>query len=424
MGAVTAGVGQGAAASVARALARAREHADLGAFWALDEEAAVRQAEALDARPRVRPAPPLLGATVAVKDLFDVAGLPTTAGLPGERAPAPGDAGLVQRLREAGAIPLGKAAMDPLGLTTGGQAPGFPPCRNPLDAALSPGGSSSGSAVAVAAGIADLGLGSDTAGSVRIPAAYCGIAALKPALGRLRRGGMTEVMGQWDVPGVLAPTIEEAIACFEVISGRPAPPRGNTRLRIGVLTDLLAESEPEVAAACRRAVAGLGRGFRVEDVELGWGGKGYGLILACEFEAIWGERVDRDPERFPELARSMVASARAAGRAGFAAVSESVGRERDRIRRRLGGFDAFICPTVPIPAPDAGDESVAVSSRFTRIFSALGWPAASIPAGSAGGRPVGIQVAALPSRFGALLDVARKLDRENPRGPGRNPPAA
>ena len=401
--------GGSAVQAVEAALARAREGADLGAFWAMDEDGALGQAVDLDRRPPHHELQ-LAGTTVAVKDLFDLAGLATTAGLAGEQATAGTDAGLVRRLRSAGAVPIGKTAMDPLGLTTGGQAAGFPACLNPVDASLSPGGSSSGSAVAVAAGITAAGLGTDTAGSLRIPAAYCGIVALKPALGRLRRSGMVEVMGRWDLPGVMAPTVPACISVFEVLSGRPWQRPVSAPLRIGLLSDLLAGSDSGVRACCEQAAARLGTDFKLEPVELNWDAKGFGLVLACEFEALWGERVDRDPERFPELAAEMVRSARKAGPAGFAAVSSALIGERDRVERRLGGFDAFLSPTVPVPAPDREQESVAESTRFTRIFSALGWPALSLPAGEAGGRPIGIQVSALPSRFDEMLEVAVELE--------------
>ena len=394
---------------VEAALAHACESVDLGAFWGMDEEGALGQAADLDRLPGGHELP-LAGTTVAVKDLFDLAGVPTTAGLAGERAAADTDAGLVRRLRSAGAVPIGKTAMDPLGLTTGGQAAGFPTCFNPVDSSLSPGGSSSGSAVAVAAGITSAGLGTDTAGSLRIPAAYCGIVALKPALGRLRRSGMVEVMGRWDLPGAMAPTVPACISVFEVLSGRPRQRPGRGHLRIGLLSDLFAGSDPEVRACCEQAAWRLGADFKLEPVELGWDAKGFGLVLACEFEALWGERVDHDPERFPGLAAEMVSSARKAGPAGFAAVSSALAGERDRVGRRLGGFDAFLSPTVPVPAPDREQESVAVSTRFTRIFSALGWPALSLPAGEARGRPIGIQVSALPSRFDEMLEVAVELE--------------
>ena len=136
MAEAASGRGGGAVSTVGGALACAEERDELGAFWAMDAEGALRQATELDRA--ADGGGPLAGIPVAVKDLFDLAGLPTTAGLPGSWPRADADAGLVRRLRSAGAVPIGKTAMDPLGLTTGGQAPGFPPCRNPIDSGLSP----------------------------------------------------------------------------------------------------------------------------------------------------------------------------------------------------------------------------------------------------------------------------------------------
>ena len=211
--------------TVAAALARAEDAGDLGAFWRLDREGATRQAE------RVQRAAddglPLAGTPVAVKDLLDVKGLPTTAGVRGDHPAARADAEAVRRLRIAGAVPIGKTAMDPLGCTTGGQAPGFPPCVNPVDERLSPGGSSSGSAVAVAAGVVPLAIGTDTAGSIRVPAAYTGVVGFKPARTAVPRRGCVRVMPGFDAIGVLARSVSECVAGYGALAAgkRAARPR-------------------------------------------------------------------------------------------------------------------------------------------------------------------------------------------------------
>src|SRR5205085_11651682 len=122
------------------------------------------------------------------------------------------DAAAVRLLETAGAVAIGKTAMDPLGWSTHGQAEGFPPCRNPIDPRLSPGGSSSGSAVAVAAGIVPLGLGTDTAGSLRIPAAFCGIVALKPASDQVPAEGCLPLAPSFDTIGVLGRSVRDCAA--------------------------------------------------------------------------------------------------------------------------------------------------------------------------------------------------------------------
>jgi aspartyl-tRNA(Asn)/glutamyl-tRNA(Gln) amidotransferase subunit A len=396
---------------VERALAAAEARTELGAFWALDSERARRAAGELDAGGRRGP---LAGLPVAVKDLYDVARMPTTAGLGGSVAPARADAELVRRLRAAGAVPIGKTAMDPLGASTGGQAPGFPDCLNPLDPALSPGGSSSGSAVAVAAGIVPLALGSDTAGSTRVPAAYCGIVGLKPALGRLPRRGMVPAMPSFDAPGLLARSVADCVDALAALSARGARPSPRGQLTVSLLADLVEASEPSVARACREASALLAaeRGIELREERLEWRAGGFGKALAFELAETWGERVDADPARFTELIRGTVDFGRRTGRDEYENALARITSARRGLVRRFAGVDAFLCPTTPVPTPDRDAETVAVSTSFTRLFNALNWHALSLPAGRDGaGRPIAVQVAAPPPRLGAALAVARRLER-------------
>ena len=408
--------------AVEDALRRATTARDLGAFWRLDREGAMTRSETV--RRASAEGVPLAGMPVAVKDLLDVRGLPTTAGLPGEHPPAAADAEAVRRLRAAGAVPIGKTSMDPLACTTGGQAPSFPPCLNPVDAGLSPGGSSSGSAVAVAAGIVPLAIGTDTAGSIRVPAAYTGIVGFKPAHRAVPRRGCVPVMPGFDTVGVLATGVPGCVAGYRALASRirrdgtdagggAASLRTDAATRrVGVLSDLFRESNVEVAAACRGILSALERSdVKLEPVELGWRAQGLGVVLAWELASVWGERVDAEPERFTPLIRDTVAFGRSRGAEGYAEAMSGIVRARARLRRRVAGLDAVVCPTVPIPAPDRDRESTSVSTRFTRIFSALGWPAFSIPAGSDGeGRPIGIQVAAPESRTEKLIAVAALVE--------------
>lgn len=404
------------------ALERAREKEDLGAFWHLDPAGAEAQSERL--RAAVAGPPPLAGVPVGVKDLLDVRGLPTTGGLAGERPQATRDAEAVRRLRAAGGVPIGKTAMDPLGATTGGQAPGFPACVNPVDPRFSPGGSSSGSAVAVAAGIVPLAIGTDTAGSIRVPAAYTGVVGFKPAHRAIPKGGCMPAMPGFDTIGVLATSVEDCLAGYRALAGRRAAAEsaeaGEAReLRVGVASDLLEEADGIVASVCGSAIEDLERsGSDVERLELGWRGQGLGVALAWELASTWGERVEADPEGFPAVIRDTVEFGRSRGAEGHRDAIAGIARARERLRRRVVGLTALVCPTVPIPAPDRDRESTPVSTRFTRIFNALGWPAFSIPAGADGdGRPIGIQVAGPPTRTADVIAVARRIDelRERPR---------
>lgn len=405
---------------VESALDAAEAREELGAFWALDRERALSAAAELDREARGRRGP-LAGVPVAVKDLYDVAGMPTTAGLGGSIPPARADAELVRRLRAAGAVPIGKTAMDPLGASTGGQAPGFPDCVNPVDPALSPGGSSSGSAVAVAAGIVPLALGSDTAGSTRVPAAYCAIVGLRPALGWLPRRGMAPAMPSFDAPGLLARSVEDCVDALAALSARGTAPARRGRLTVALLADLVEASDPSVARACREASERLGRqrGMGLREERLDWRAGGLGKALAFELAETWGERVDAEPSRFTALIRDTVEFGRGCGREEYRRSLARLTEGRRTLARRFAGVDAVLCPTVPVPAPDRDAEHVGVSTSFTRLFNALNWHAVSLPAGrDDDGRPIAVQVAAPPPRLAAMLAVARALELAVAEGRG------
>jgi Asp-tRNA(Asn)/Glu-tRNA(Gln) amidotransferase A subunit family amidase len=405
---------------VERALDAAEAREELGAFWALDRERALRAAAEHDGEAPGRRGP-LAGVPVAVKDLYDVTGMPTTAGLSGSVPPARADAELVRRLRAAGGVPIGKTAMDPLGASTGGQAPGFPDCLNPLDPALSPGGSSSGSAVAVAAGIVPLAVGSDTAGSTRVPAAYCAIVGLRPALGWLPRRGMVRSMPSFDAPGLLARSVEDCIDALAALSKRGSASAPRARLTVALLVDLVDESDAGVARACREAGALLAGqdGVELREERLDWRAEGFGKALAFELAETWGERVDADPSRFTELIRGTVGFGRKTGRDEYDRALARLSAVRRGVARRVAGVDAVLCPTVPVPAPDRDAESVGVSTSSTRLFNALNWHAVSLPAGrDDAGRPIAVQVAAPPPRLAAMLAVARALELAVAEGRG------
>lgn len=400
--------GGGATDAVRQALDLARERADLGAFWSLADERALARAEELA---RSGQTSLLIGSPLAVKDNFDLAGLPTTGGLPGEHPPASRDAEAVGRLEAAGAIAIGKTALDPLAWTTHGQAEGFPPCVNPRGAPLSPGGSSSGSAVAVAAGIVPVALGSDTAGSVRIPAAYCGVVGVKLAPDPGLQRGCLPLAPSFDCAGVLGGSISTCrTACAALLGASLDEPGANHR-RVGVLTDLLEDSDREVARVCERAIRWLERaGLEIEAVRLEWRAPEFGLLLAAELVTAWGAAAAAEPERFPRDILAAIARARKIDPARVRAVRAELERARSELASRLARFSALLSPTVPTPVPIVDAESVATSTRFTRIFSALGWPALSVPAGTdSESRPVGVHLTA-PRGLASMLAVGAMIE--------------
>lgn len=400
------------------ALATAHARATLGAFWSLAEERARAQAVMLDAQLAGSSTPALAGVAVAVKDNFDLAGLPTTGGLAGAHPAARSDATAVRLVEQAGAIAIGKTAMDPLAWSTHGQAPGFPPCLNPLDSRLSPGGSSAGSAVAVAAGIVPLGLGTDTAGSVRIPAAFCGIVGLKPATGEISPAGCLPLAPSFDAVGVLGPSVRACAIAHEVLARAPLRAAEGESPAVGILTDLFEAADPAVFTVCEGMVRRLEQGgVQVEEARLDWWAPGFGLLLAVEFAASWGQRAAAEPERFPSEILSAIERAQTIAPARHDEVRAELMAARSALRRRLARFAAVLSPTVPVPVPTVEEEDVATSTRFTRIFSALGWPALSVPCGSdTAGRPVGMQIASARD-LSAAVDVAMRVERLAQEGP-------
>ena len=398
----------------------------LGAFVAVlaDEaraEAAARDAEAAAGRVRG----PLHGRPVAVKDLIDVAGVVTGAGSPklaGNRAER--DAPVVGRLREAGMVVLGKTRTHEFayGVLTPGTV-------NPWDPERIAGGSSGGSGAAVAAGLVDFAVGSDTAGSIRIPAACCGVVGVKPTYGAVPTGGVVPLSWSNDHVGPIAGSVADAGLLLEVLSGTPAgagaaPP---APLRLGRLVgDELAMVDPavtEVVDRCCRELAGAGA--RVDEVELPLRtarsavatmvlpelAAAHAALLADTGEQGYGERILKAIRRGQQaLAVEYVAGVRYRDR--FAALVEGL----------LADRDALVLPTIPVVAPRTGSKvlelgdgrQMGVQEALTALpgaFNCSGSPVVSLPVGLAGGLPVGLS---LVGRIGAdreLLAVAGAVEQ-------------
>jgi Asp-tRNA(Asn)/Glu-tRNA(Gln) amidotransferase A subunit family amidase len=386
----------------------------LGCFWALDEERALGDAARMDELVARGGDPgPLAGVPVVVKDCFHVEGLPTTGGVAVERPPAArGDAEIVAVLRRAGALVFGKAAMHQLAWGMTGQAPRFPTCRNPLDATRMPGGSSSGCAAAVAASVAAIAIGTDAGGSVRAPAAWCGVVGFKPTLGSLALGGCLPMAPSLDTGGIFARSVEDVRRVFAVVARNAGVRvRSKRRVRVGVAESFF-DGDEVVATTCHRALdAWAGAGAVVTPMTLEWPRRLLGPIFAAEFASEWGAAVDRDPELFGEDVRSGVTAGRAVAAVEYVAARREVESLRAELEAGLGKLDVVAMPTVPILPPRLGEpDPVAIAGRNTRPFNGLGWPAVSIPCGFADGLSIGVQLAGRPGRDLELLSAAAELE--------------
>jgi aspartyl-tRNA(Asn)/glutamyl-tRNA(Gln) amidotransferase subunit A len=397
----------------------------LGAFVAVlaDEaraEAAARDAEAAAGRVRG----PLHGRPVAVKDLIDVAGAVTAAGSPKLATNrAERDAEVVGRLRDAGMVIVGKTRTHEFayGVLTPGTV-------NPWDPDRIAGGSSGGSAAAVAAGLVDLAVGSDTAGSIRIPAACCGVVGFKPTYGTVPTDGVLPLSWSNDHVGPIAAGVAEAGLLLEVLAGRP-PGAGATqpaRLRLGRLVGQeLALVDPAVTEVVDRFCAGLERGgARIDEVELPLRtaraavatmvlpelAAAHATLLAETGEEGYGERTLNAIRRGQQaLAVEYVAAVRYRGR--FAALVEDL----------LGTRDALLLPTIPVVAPtrdtrllELGDgRRMGIQEALTALpgaFNCSGSPVVSVPVGSLDGLPVGLSLVGRIGGDQELLGVAAAVE--------------
>jgi AtzE family amidohydrolase len=426
---------------VASALERIRARdAQINAFTALIAESALRDAEAVDADMRAgKPVGPLAGVPFAVKNLFDVAGLTTLAGskINAERPPAVRDATVVARLRRAGAILLGALNMDEyaFGFTT--ENTHYGPTRNPHDPARVAGGSSGGSAAAVAAGLVPLTLGSDTNGSIRVPAALCGIFGLKPTYGRLSRAGAALFGISFDHVGPLATSVRDLAIAYDVMQGadpadpvcaeRPVEPcrarmdEGIRGLRIAVADGHFAMGgEPDVFAAVDRVAKSLGATRHVTVPEPHRARAAAMIITASEGANLHREDLKHRPMDFDPMTRDRFLAGALLPAGFYIQAQRFRAWYRERVREIFDSVDVLLAPTTPCPAPKIGQDTImiagvtvpsrAILGLYTQPLSFIGLPVISVPVAGSGPLPLGVQLIAAPWNEAALFRVAIALE--------------
>lgn len=412
----------------------------LNAFISVDHDRVLADAREVDARRASGDDLPLAGWPIAVKDNIDVAGYVSTAGsrLFSGRPAATVDAPVVARLRAAGAVVVGKVTLHELAYGGTNDNAAFGACRNPWDTDRVPGGSSGGSGVAVAADLCFAALGTDTGGSVRIPASYNGVTALRPTFGTTSNTGVRHISASFDTVGVLARAASDVELLSGIIAGAdpsdpwslpPGHPWHRDRsvarapldgLRIGVLDDwFTADADPEVVAAVDRAVAVLetlgavASPCSVPDAEVA--NEICTVLIRAEAYATHADALaDRRDLIGADVVTRLLLAADLTGREVTAAY-ETARRWASSTHRLFDDFDLLVGPTV-LGAPPRIDEvgdMVATTARGTRLtypWSVAGVPAASVPCGiDSSGLPLGMQVIAAPGRDAQVLAVAQSF---------------
>ena len=349
------------------------------------------------------------GPIVAVKDLVDVKGTVTTAGgiiLP--KTPAPHDAPVVQRMRGHGCVIVGKTNLHEFAYGVTSVNPHYGAVLNPHDPSRVAGGSSGGSAVAVATGMCDWAIGSDTGGSIRIPSALCGIVGFKPAVGSIDTTGVVPLSRSLDTLGPMAPDVATAAQAFAMMTGEAAPSMPSSRPRFGVPANWVRDLDEQTSHAWTLVSRGIPEIQFVDHGPLFRDGLTILMVEASVFHRRWAaEHPDKYGadvltliRRGLEILAVDYEEARAA-RPGLQAAAHA----------SMSDVDALILPTTAIVAPPVttGSEAREPLARYTRPFNLTGQPVVSLPA-PVKGLPVGIQVVGR-TNAGALA-AAMWLERE------------
>jgi len=416
-------------------------------FISILRDSAIRDAEASEKRHRAgNPLGPFDGVPVAVKDILYIRGVKCTAGskILAENI-APYDATAVRRLRDAGAIIVGTTNLHEFACGVTSENPHYGTVRNPWMEGRTSGGSSGGSAAAVAARLVPVSIGTDTAGSVRIPAALCGTIGVKPTYGRVSRLGVVPLASSLDTVGVLANSAWDAAALLTVLSGHDTDDMTtgdvavpdfaeevlarSTKTKVGIPTnyflDLLAPGVESNLDEFAERLKELG--CEVERMKLEGAEEVFDLwapIRRAEATAFHLRWLNEAPDLYGEDVRKALEAGRDVKAVDYVAAINARPSIIEKFLASMKGFDMLAVPSTCVPAVETGRKEVTVSgkevgvyhalNRLTLPFNYVGFPATSVPTGLVGGLPVGIQLVSRLFEEGKALNLASRFELEFP----------
>lgn len=413
----------------------------LNAFTGITQERALAKADAIDAaQARGEALGPLAGVPFAVKNLFDIEGLSTLAGskINRDRAPANADATLVRRLEAAGAVLAGALNMGEYAYDFTGENEHDGPSRNPHDLMRMTGGSSGGSGAAVAGGLVPLALGSDTNGSIRVPASFCGLFGLKPTYGRLPRTGTFPFVTSLDHLGPLARSVRDLALCYDAMQGpdgsdpvcvqRPTDPavgvlgEGVTGLRVAVAAGYFKRGASEEALRAVATIAhALGATREIEIPEAARARSAAFVLTATEGAALHLDRLRTRAHDFDPAVRDRLIAGAMVPASMVMAAHKFRRWYSDRVAALFADVDVVLAPATPTSAPRLGEKTLLLGGApvplrpnigiFTQPISFAGLPVVAVPVPFEP-LPIAVQIIAAPWREDIALRVAHWLETE------------
>ncbi|MFQ4143115.1 AtzE family amidohydrolase [Chlorogloeopsis sp. ULAP02] len=415
---------------------------ELNCFTAVTAETAFTDAQKIDREIAQGKNPGLLaGVPFAVKNLFDIAGLTTLAGakINAENPPATQDATAVARLKQAGAVLVGALNMDEYAYGFVTENAHYGATHNPHDLKRVAGGSSGGSAAAVAAGLVPLTLGSDTNGSIRVPAALCGVFGFKSTYGRLSRAGVALFSSSFDHIGPFARSVRDITTAFDVLQGEDErdpvctqrPPeycllqinQGIDGLRIAIAGDYFCKgANPEALEAVQKVADALNITEYVTIPEADRARAAAFVITACEGANLHLEKLRQRPQDFDPATRDRFLAGALIPSNWYIQAQRFRRWYRDRVREVFQTVDVILAPTTPISAPLIGQQTMILDGEeifvrphlglFTQPLSFIGLPVLSVPIQTPNALPLGVQLIAAPYNEALILRLAAVLEAE------------